>query len=592
MKLADYLADFLSAEGVRHVFAIAGGASLHLIDSIGKHENIQLICPQHEQGAAMAADGYSRMSGNIGVAMVTSGPGATNLLTGVCSAYYDSVPLLLITGQVSRSRMKGGTGVRQIGFQETDTVEIFKPITKHAVQLTSASDIRYELEKCLHISKSGRPGPVLLDIPDDLQRVYIDPNLLKSFTPLPRQNETNDFNALMAMIANYIDLAERPVLILGAGIRLAKAEIELFKLIDKLGIPFVPTWAVADILPSTHPLYIGTFGTHGTRHANFAVQNADLIISVGSRLDTKATGSPISSFARGAKKVVVDIDINELNKFEAFGLKIDVAIEADARFFLKNLNEIMAQPIENKLTVWLKQIADWRERHPVGTGRAISNNSVDPYYFVKALSDRSSENELIVSDTGCTLAWMMQGFKFKANQRLFHDWNNTAMGWAVPASVGISLTSAGGQVVCVIGDGSLMMSIQELATIVRYRLPVKIFLFNNKGYAMIRQTQDQWLDSRYFASSNSGGLASVNFMALAESFGFKCYNALCNEDVRVVINTVMKSDEPTFCNVVIDENACVVPQVKFGRPNEDSEPLLSREQFLKEMIVTPLDVSL
>ena len=592
MKLSDYVAEFLYQIGVRHVFAIAGGASIHLIDSIDRHPHVSVVCPMHEQGAAMAADGYARVSSNIGAAIATSGPGATNLLTGVCSAYYDSIPAIYITGQVSTFRMKRDTGVRQIGFQETDTVDIFKPVTKYAVQIQNAQEVRYELEKCYNIAISGRPGPVLIDIPDNLQREDITPEELPSFNAEHQRGYTTDIPPKIGECVALLRGAKRPVVISGWGIRSAKAEAELRDVLDLLSFPLAPTWATADLLPADHPLFIGTFGTHGSRYANFAVQNADLVLSIGSRLDTKATGSPINTFAREAKKIVVDIDQFELRKFKKYGLELDLMINMDAREFLTALHEALTGFRGQNLSEWKGLIASWKERYPICPLSYSSEKSLNPYYFIKELSQHCLEGEVIVTDTGCTLAWMMQGFAFKKNQRIFHDWNNTAMGWALPASMGASLSGDKRRVICVMGDGSLMMSIQELATIAKLKLPIKVILFNNHGYSMIRQTQDQWLSARYCASSEEGGVASPDLQAIASAFGFRTACVSSNAGIEQALSELFTYDGPCFLNVEVEPAARVIPQVKFGRPNEDTEPLLNREEFLGNMIVKPLKVSL
>lgn len=589
MKLSDYVASFLANQGIRHVFAVSGGASLHLIHSIADTPGISFVCPMHEQAGAMAADGYARVTGNLGAALATSGPGATNLLTGVCCAYYDSVPVLFITGQVSTFRSKGDTGVRQIGFQETDTVDIFRPVTKYAVRVDRPEDIRYELEKASYLARSGRPGPVLLDIPDDVQRAQIDPADLRSFTPpAPSERRRASHDAIAKCLA-WIQEAKRPVMVLGWGVRLAGAAELARRVVEQIGIPVAPTWALADILPADHKLLIGTFGTHGTRHANFAVQNADLIVSIGSRLDTKATGSPPATFAREARKTVVDIDASELQKFSRYGLHIDLPIEADAREFLEELAAVGKH--RAPISAWLGQIQTWKQMWPVCPPTWREQDDINPYVFVTKLANHCREDETIVVDTGCTLAWTMQAFQFKTGQRLFHDWNNTAMGWALPASIGASFALGGQPVVCLSGDGSLQMNIQELATVVRHNLPIKLFLLNNHGHSMIQQTQDQWLGSRYLASSVAGGLADPDYVAIAKAYGFRTLSVSRNSDLDDVIAEVMSAAGPVLCHVDVRAEHRVTPQVKFGRPNEDPEPLLPRREFLENMIVKPLDVS-
>jgi acetolactate synthase-1/2/3 large subunit len=592
MKLSDYVAQFLADRGITHVFAISGGASLHLIHSVHATPGIDFICPQHEQAAAMAADAYARVTGRAGAAMATSGPGATNMLTGVCCAYYDSVPAIFITGQVSTFRMKGDNQVRQVGFQETDTIDVYRPVTKYTVQILDHKQIRYELEKAYYLAHAGRPGPVLIDIPDNIQREQIDPASLVGFTaPAPAKPRDSDAQQL-EQVAEMLAVAMRPVIVLGWGVRLAHAEQEVFDLLKTCGAPVAPTWAAADLLPYDHPQLIGTFGTHGTRYANFAIQNADLVLSIGSRLDTKATGTPLRSFAREARKIVVDIDPGELAKFDKFGLDIDLRIAADAREFLQQLAPRLAGINWPDLKPWLARIAQWKRRYPICPDEFYAEQDVNPYVLVKSLSRQANPGDTIIVDTGCALAWTMQAFEFKAGQRLYHDFNNTAMGWSLPAAIGAAFAQPGKPVLAIVGDGSLQMTIQELATIIRHQLPIKIFVINNHGYSMIQQTQDQWLGSDYLASSVDGGLASPDFVAIARAYGFPTHSVAANRDLPATIRAVLDCPGPCFCNVEISPRRRVVPQVKFGRPNEDSEPLLARAEFIENMIVKPLDVSL
>lgn len=591
MKLSDYIADFLANQGIRHAFAITGGASVHIIDSIARHPKISYICPQHEQAGAMAADAYSRVTGNFGVAISTSGPGATNMVTGVCCAYYDSVPVLYITGQVATFRLRRDTGVRQMGFQETDVVNMYKPITKYAVRVDDPKRIRYEMEKACYLARSGRPGPVVVDIPDNIQREQINPDELESYIPEP---ETRDLNLLSQQADRCIQLlerAKRPVIIPGWGVRLAKAETEAMELIDRLGFPVVPTWAMLDLLPSNHPLVVGGFGSHGTRYGNFTVQNADLVLAIAARFDTRAS-SPLATFAREAKKIIIDIDPSELNKHKVLGMEVDVLIHADAKEFLRVLNKRIARIMKQDISSWIERIKMWKKKYPICPPEYYLQDDVNPYVFVKALSRESAEGDVLFIDTGCALAWMMQAFEFKDGQRLFHDFNNTAMGYALPASIGASIALDGKPITCVTGDGSLQMNIQELATVLRHNLPIKMFLINNHGYSMIQQTQDQWLCSRYEASTVDGGLAFPDFVKVAEAYGFKTISIDSNKGLSERIREVFDSDGPVFCNVEIRPEHRVIPQVKFGRPIEDPEPLLERKEFLSNMIVRPAEASL
>ncbi|MCK4828003.1 thiamine pyrophosphate-binding protein, partial [bacterium] len=349
-------------------------------------------------------------------------------------------------------------------------------------------------------------GPVLIDIPDNLQREEIDPDELESFVSEPENKDISKLNEQVERCIQLLENAKRPVIILGWGIALAKAQDEAKEFVDKIGFPVLPSWAMMYLLPSNHPQVVGSFGLHGTRYGNFTIQNADLVLSIGSRLDTHLTGSPITTFAREAKKIVVDIDLSELNKYKVVGMDMDILIHSDAKDFLQVIITKINGITKPDISEWKGRIAEWKTKYPICPSEYYKQEEVNPYVFVKALSKESSEGDVIIVDTGCALAWMMQAFEFKPNQRLVHDFNNTSMGYALPASIGACFALDGQQIICVIGDGSLQMSIQELATVVGHQLPIKIFLINNHGYSMIRQTQDQWLGSRYLASSIEGGL--------------------------------------------------------------------------------------
>lgn len=591
MKLSDVVAEFLANEGIRHVFAISGGASLHLIHSIAENKGTGYVCPQHEQAGSYAADGYARVTGGMGCAVATSGPGATNLITGICSSFYDSVPVLYLTGQVATFRSKGDTGVRQIGFQETEIVDICRTITKYAVLVKDPYRVRYELQKAVAIARAGRPGPVLVDIPDDLQRMDIDPAKLLDYVPEARSAApVIPVETLDACIA-AVKQATRPVLIYGWGIHLAGAEEEAREIARRMGVPVAMTWAALDLMPHDDPLAIGGFGTHGTRFANFAVQNADLIISVGSRLDTKATGTPPATFAREAKLIMLDIDPAEIGKFGKLERKIDLPICTDAATFLRALIARCEGNTFPDFSPWIARIGEWKARYPECLPAHAVEKAVNPYWLVRQLSAQLREGDIIFSDTGCALAWMMQGFEFKAGQRFFHAFNNTPMGYGLPGAIGASFARPGQRVVCVSGDGSLQMSIQELATVVRHNLPVKILLLNNRGHAMVRQTQEMWLGGNFYATSFDGGLANPDFAAIARAYGLRTDTLVLNADIAAKLVEALGGEGPSFLEIEIDPGHRVTPQVKFGRPNEDADPLLERSEFMANMIVKPLPVS-
>lgn len=591
MKLSDYLADFLAKQGIHHVFQIIGGASVHMVHSLAAHKNITYVCMQHEQAAAMAAEAYSRMTKNLGAAMATSGPGMTNLITGIGCAYFDSTPTIYITGQVNTFEARNGRKVRQIGFQETDIVDMVKPITKFAVQVTKADDIRYYLEKAIAIAKSGRPGPVLIDIPMDLQRAQIDPEKLKGFDTKELKVDTDAKNEIISKIKEAMHLlaqAKRPVLIAGGAIRYAD-QTELFeKLVEAIGIPVVSTWSGIDVLPYDHPLYAGQIGVYGSRGANFTVQNSDCIISIGSRLDTRITGGKPETFAREAKKIVVDIDKSELYKNR--GLTPDVGICADVKDVIllfieaaKKLKPISKNSWNKKVNTWRKQypavLPEWRKREKL----------VDPYVFIDTLSDMLSRNETIITDCGGNLTWTIQAFKVKKGQRLFSAMGNSPMGYSFPASIGASFALGKKQIICIIGDGGMQINLQDLQTIVHYKLPLKIFILNSNSYAIIMQFQEMYFDKNYIATIPQTGYSAPDFVKIAKAYGIKAVEIKKNAAIKRKLKEVLTQKGPVLCNVVIPSDSKLIPKLSFGKPIEDLSPELPRDEFLKNMLIKPLE---
>jgi acetolactate synthase-1/2/3 large subunit len=591
IKISDYVAEFLSISGIDTVFAVSGGASLHLMHSVSHHPGLKLICPHHEQAAAMAADGYSRIRQAPGVAIATSGPGATNLITGICSAFYDSIPLICITGQVSTFRMVGDTGVRQVGFQETPIVDMVAPITKYAVTVADPLDIGRVLKEALSAATSGRNGPVLVDIPDNLQREVVSKSEIEKRCVSKNFASANTVNSeILSKIEEIFDLlkaSKRPVVIAGWGVHLSKSEKKFVEFVKSVGAPVVCTWAGADILDRDDELYLGTFGTHGMRHSNIALQHADLIISVGARLDTKATGTPVSGFAPNAKKIVIDIDQYELSKFSHFGLDIDVAINVDLpSFFSCYLDQ------QKKSNFFAPSCSRWRSSIEACKTQLRDfdetlrdqqvREKINPYEIFRNFFETADARTICVLDTGCTIAWAMQSIERGTRATVIHDYNNTAMGWALPAAIGASFASAADfNTYCFIGDGSIMMTAHELATISKHKLPIKIFVMNNGGYSMIKQTQEQWLNSKYVGSSGTLDLSFPDFGKLADAFGINYESLSDSESLRQQMDRIRSARDPMLVNVDIDTAARVIPQVKFGRPNDDMEPLLEREEYEK-----------
>lgn len=594
-KLSDYIADFLAAQGIRHVFVVSGGASIHILHSLHDRPGVEPICPHHEQAGAMAADGYARATGGLGCAVGTSGPGATNLITGIAGAWFDSIPVLYLTGQVTTFRLKGDSGVRQFGFQETEIIPMVQPITKYSVQIRDPRRIRYELEKAVYIAKSGRPGPVLIDIPDDLQRGLIETTELAGFEPEVAASESTPREAETNRVLKMLRAAERPVFIFGHGIRLSGAVAEARVLAELCNVPVLTSWGAKDFFPATHRLNAGVFGTHGTRAGNFAVQNADFVLSIGCRLSTRETGAPLSSWARGARTVVIDIDPAELRKFPAFERNLDLAIESDARSAICAITSAIKVQANVRLPDWADwraDVADWMQRYPICTNEGRAESAVNPYALMETISSAAPDDTCFFIDTGCAVAWSMQGLKIRGSQRTFHDFNNTAMGWALPAAIGGALALPNNPICCVVGDGSLMMNIQELATLKYHGLPVKVILLDNGGYSMVRQTETQWLGGTNVGTSTTSGLGFPDFIRLARSFGFETRELLKNVDLKPGLAALFSEPGAVFVRIEIPSEKGVIPQVSFGYPIEDSEPHLPREEFLRNMKVAPMPASL
>jgi len=588
MKISDYIADFLVKNGVVHVFGITGGSIIHILDSIEKNPKLILIPPNHEQAAAMAADAYSRMTKNLGVVVTTSGPGATNLITGTCCSYFDSIPVLCITGQEVRAQLKKDFKVRQIGFQETDVVNIFKPITKYSKLVDDPKMIRYYLEEAVYIAKSGRPGPVLLDIPDDIQRCEIDPEKLAKFIPETKNIDFINLNIKVNETLEALKNSKRPVLIFGNGIKVGKAEEKAKKLFQKMKIPVALTWAARDIIPYNHPLVIENFGVSAGRAGNFAVQNSDFILALGTRLDTHETGIKIPTFARDAIKIVVDIEAGELDKYEKRGMKVDIPINYDINDFL---DIILKKDIEIKdFFDWKKKVNEWKEKYPICLPEYYNQKEkVNPYCFMDVLSKECKEGDIIITDAGGNLTWTMQGFRIKEGQKLFSAFNHSPMGYSLPASMGAYFATSK-PIICITGDGSIQMNIQEFSTIVKYNIPIKIFLINNHGYGIIQQTQDTWMNSRYVASNGESGVAFPDFIKVAEAYGIATRNISNHENLNSVIREVLDYNKgPILCNIEVEQHQKITPKLEFGKPIEDSMPLLERDEFFCNMIVKPIE---
>lgn len=591
MKLSDYLASFLARNGIKHVFQIIGGASVHMVHSIAKRKDIEYICVQHEQAGAMAAEAYSRITKNIGAAMATSGPGMTNLITGIGCAYFDSTPTLYITGQVNTYESKQGRAVRQIGFQETDIVEMVKPITKFAVQITDPKDTRYYFEKAVYIAKSGRGGPVLLDIPMDIQRAEVDINKLRKFDPQEIKQDVDSKELTGKNIKKTIETlqkAKRPVLIAGGGVRYANQIKEFEILVNLLGIPVVATWSGIDVLHHDHPFYIGQIGVYGNRGANFTVQNSDCILSIGSRLDTRITGGKPQTFARAAKKIVIDIDRSEL--FKGRGLTPNIGICANVKDAIPQLIKELRRNKLQKNHSWLAQATAWKRKYPaVLNDWHKKKDFVDPYVFVEILSKQLKNGSTVVTDCGGNLTWTIQAFHVKKGQRIFSAMGNSPMGYSLAAAIGASFGLGKKEVICIIGDGGLQINIQELQTLKYYNLPIKLFILNSRSYAIIKQFQEMYFDSKFIATEPTTGYSVPDFVKVSKAYGLSYQQIKNHKELKSKIKKVLNHKGPIVCDVLVPSNAKLVPKLEFGRPIEDQSPLLPREEFLQNMFIPPAE---
>lgn len=598
MKLTDYLAQYLAQSlGLRHVFLVIGGACAHIVDSLGNNKAIKYICFQHEQAAAMAADAYARLTKNMGVCVVTSGPGATNLITGLCCSYFDSIPTLMISGQVNEWETKGDRNIRQLGFQDTDIVSIVKSITKYAVMVKDPNEIRYHLDKAIYLAKTGRPGPVWLDIPMNVQHAEIEPDKLVGFDPKELKEGLPALtNETTKTVLESLKKAKRPVIILGSGVKIARAQDEFFKFIDKLKSPVVSTWSGMDIIPHKHSLYVGQFGVYGNRAANFTVQNADLVISIGSRLDTRQTGGQPQTFAREAKKIVVDIDHGELTKQ---WVAADMPIQADAKDFLQKINEEMLNFIPTDFSSWLARAMEWKEKYPSVLPEFYEQkNSVNSYVFIRTLSDKLEENSIIITDQGGNLTWTMQTFEIKKGQELFSAFGNSPMGYALPASIGAAFARPDQNIICIDGDGGFQLNIQELQTVKYHNLPIKIFILNNHSYGIIKQFQEIYFDGRYVGTNPESGYSMPDFIKVAQAYGLPTNSITNHDELPQKLDEILATPGPVLVDVLLDPAQKLIPKLVavktpdgqryISKPLEDMVPLLPREEFMAGMIIEPL----
>jgi acetolactate synthase-1/2/3 large subunit len=598
VKLSDYIVQFLADQGLGHIFGVTGGAVVHLFDSAERSGRLQPIFHHHEQAAAFAAQAYARANGTLGSCFVTTGPGVTNALTGLAAAWLDSVPCIYISGQVRFAHTAQGKSIRQVGTQHLEVVPLVRPMTKYAALVEDAVSIRYHLEKAFHFATSGRPGPVWLDLPLDLQWADIDPSVLRGFRPEPEDLPviTIPTDEALETCLKWLHQSERPLLLAGYGVPLSRAQRSFGELVDRHDLPFVTTWGACDVLPSAHRGNLGRPGMVGQRGANLAVQNCDLLIALGSHLCIPVTGTMFNAFARTAKIIMVDIDPDELTQRT---IAPHLPILADVKSFLARLLERLPASVSFGSDLWRATCESYRTRY---LAPPLPDATLTAYDFVRVLSDLSADDDIIVVDGGGTNVYVsFQTFAIKGRQRMILSTGLCAMGSGLPESIGACYGSGGRRTLCLCGDGSMQLNIQELQTIKHHRLPIKIFITDNGGYLSIRETQKTFLKANYVGSESDGGMSLPDYAKIAAAYGLPVITINCVEDLCAGLNETLSSSGPVVCIVRCSPVQQVIPRQAFdrkpngtfeARPLEDMAPLLDREEFTEAMLTPQWSPSL
>ena len=647
MRVADYIADAIAGLGIRHVFMVTGGGAMHLNDAFGQQEDIEPIFNHHEQACAIAVEGYARTRGGMGAACVTTGPGGTNAITGVLGQWHDSIPGIFISGQVRRDTTVASTGLplRQLGDQEADIIRLVSSITKYAASVIDPATVRYHFEKAVYLATHGRPGPVWLDIPLNIQAAQIEPESLAGFDPSDlRQSPsarakpepsstaapnggglmpwpsiepasqapgafTGEFDrsaatAAAAEVFRRLQVAERPVILAGSAVRSGDAHDSFLRLIDQLGVPVCTAWNAADLLPDDHPLFAGRPGTIGQRAGNFALQNSDLALILGCRLNVRQVGYEFAAFAHHAFRAAVDIDEAELFKPT---VSHHLPIHADVGYFINELLRLAATETIASHDGWVAWCKERRARYPVvPTEYQQRDTPVNPYVFVDKLAEHMAEGDTVVCANGSACVVSIQAFAFKRDQRMLVNSGTAGMGYDLPAAIGAAFARRRSpteppsahheRVVCLAGDGSVLMNLQELQTIAQHGLPVKIFIFDNEGYASIRQTQDNLFDGRRLGEGPGSGLTFPDLVRVADAFGIHAVRVASHSELDEAIATALDSPGPELVDVVMDPAQTFVPKViaerlpdgrLVSKPLEDMFPWLGREEFVENSLGPP-----
>lgn len=564
MLVSKYIAKFLAENQIKYVFGITGTAVNMCFVGLGEEEGIDYVCPMHEQGASMGADGYSRVGRHLGVAIGTSGPGATNMVTGCAGAYTDSVPVLFIVGQAMQST-RADNNTRFFAFQEIDLVSIFKPITKYVNEVTDQKQIKYELGKAMSIALRGRKGPCVLVIPEDILYADIDPDKLPKYEDECKQGEYEEniesIRKACGFIVSKLKKAKKPILLFGGGVHQSCAEEDALNVIHKLSCPTALTFPARDLLGDDSKYNIGSIGIFGTIAGNKMIQNSDYIISIGARLDRYITGNP-PDFAKNAYKVVVDIDENELNKFDVLGPHVDYKIMADIKVFLKIfLEEIKKEKISVKES-YVQEALHLRKQYPLLKSSYAIEDTVNPYYFVDRLSFALRNDDIIFTDTGLSAIWIGQSFKFKQGQRWHTQFAYSAMGYSLPAAIG-GYFAVKKRVICIAGDGGLQMSIQELCNLEYYRPDIKVFVICNDGYGLIQKTQDDFKNGHH-ATDRKHHVPLPDIIQVANAYKIPTFEISNNKEIDEALTKILNVDGPVLCAVKIPISKRISLRVRGG----------------------------
>jgi acetolactate synthase-1/2/3 large subunit len=582
MNNAEFIVKFLLKKGCNTAFGVTGGGAMFLNEAFRKEKKLNFIFMHHEQAAAMAADAFYRVKKKPAILSVTSGPGGTNSITGVIGAWIDSVPMIVISGQVESKDLIKNTNTRQIGIQEANIIDISKSIVKYSKLLTKSSDIKFEIEKAFKIANEGRPGPVWLDIPLDVQSQKFKLSRKKKLI----KDINNKKRLYLKNFYKFIKNSKRPILLIGNGLHIANAEEEFLKLINKLNLPIVSTWNASDIISSNHKLYFGRPGLFGNRLANFAVQACDLLIVLGSRLSVPITGYQVKNFSPKSKKIYVDIDNNEISKNS---LKVHLSYNCDLKIFLEKLNFYLKKKKTIRVTSWIKELKKLKNTLDEDGKYKEEKKYVNSFSFINILSKVLKGNETIVTDMGTSFTCTMQTFKTKGKQRLFTSSGIASMGFGLPGSIGAYFGDKNKMPICITGDGGIMFNLQELQTFISYKIPVKIFIMNNGGYLTMKLMQDKNF-KKFVGADPDSGVKFPNFLKLSKCLGYQINFIKSSKNIEKKLKKILETNKPTVCEIIMPPMQELIPRVQI-QMNKDGTfepamldnmyPFFSKERLIK-----------